>query len=88
MLLYKDIPYDIVERTTWNGIKIKEYNCKHFNFSPYNCISFSTKTEEIMQSKIDHFLDNKEGFQVHRDLLDVGTIAYYADKSPGDYTGD
>ena len=88
MLLHKDIPYDIVERTTWNGINIKEYNCKYFNFSPYNCISFSTKTEEAMQSKIDYFLDNKDELQAHRDLLDVGMIAYYADKTTGDYTGD
>jgi hypothetical protein len=41
-----------------------------------------------MQSKIDYFLDNKDELQAHRDLLDVGTIAYYADKTTGDYTGD
>ena len=88
MLLHRGIPYHYKEWTTWNGKQASGYGCEHFNFAPYNVSYLPAQTEAEMKARIDDKIDNIDRYTELRRLHDAGCAEYYANKKPGEYTGD
>jgi len=51
---YKLIPYEVNDYG---------FTCKYFNFYPYHIMSFSTKTEDEMKSRIKEYVENRVKYE-------------------------
>ncbi len=73
---YKLIPYEVNDYG---------FTCKYFNFYPYHIMSFSTKTEDEMKSRIKEYVDNRVKYERKFKLHTNAASEFYQELN---YKGD
>ena len=73
---YKLIPYEVNDYG---------FTCKYFNFYPYHFMSFSTKTEDEMKSRIKEYVDNRVKYERKFKLHTNAASEFYQELN---YKGD
>ncbi len=73
---YKLIPYEVNDYG---------FTCKYFNFYPYHIMSFSTKTEDEMKSRIKEYVDNRVKYERKFKLHTNAAAEFYQELN---YKGD
>ena len=73
---YKLIPYEV------NNYG---FTCKYFNFYPYHIMSFSTKTEDEMKSRIKEYVENRVKYERKFKLHTNAASEFYQELN---YKGD
>ena len=73
---YKLIPYEVNDYG---------FTCKYFNFYPYHIMSFSTKTEDEMKSRIKEYVDNRVKYERKFKLHTNAASEFYKELN---YKGD
>jgi len=53
------------------------FTCKYFNFYPYHIRSFSTKTEDEMQSRISEYIANRLKYERKYKLSTEAAAEFY-----------
>ena len=61
------------------------FTCKYFNFYPYHIMSFSTKTEDEMQSRIKDYVQNRVKYERKYKLHANAAAEFYQELN---YKGD
>ena len=61
------------------------FTCKYFNFYPYHIMSFSTKTEDEMKSRIKEYVDNRVKYERKFKLHTNAASEFYKELN---YKGD
>ena len=73
---YKLIPYEVNDYG---------FTCKYFNFYPYHIMSFSTKTEDEMKSRIKEYVENRVKYERKFKLHTNAAAEFYQELN---YKGD
>ena len=73
---YKLIPYEVNDYG---------FTCKYFNFYPYHIMSFSTKTEDEMKSRIKEYVENRVKYERKFKLHTNAASKFYKELN---YKGD
>jgi len=73
---YKLIPYEVNDYG---------FTCKYFNFYPYHIMSFSTKTEDEMKSRIKEYVENRVKYERKFKLHTNAASEFYQELT---YKGD
>ena len=73
---YKLIPYEVNDYG---------FTCKYFNFYPYHIMSFSTKTEDEMKSRIKEYVENRVKYERKFKLYTNAASEFYKELT---YKGD
>ena len=61
------------------------FTCKYFNFYPYHIMSFSTKTEDEMKSRISEYINNRVKYERKFKLHTNAASEFYQELN---YKGD
>jgi hypothetical protein len=61
------------------------FTCKYFNFYPYHIMSFSTKTEDEMKSRISEYITNRVKYERKFKLYTNAASEFYQELN---YKGD
>ena len=73
---HKLIPYEVNDYG---------FTCKYFNFYPYHIMSFSTKTEDEMKSRIKEYVENRVKYERKFKLHTNAASEFYQELN---YKGD
>ena len=73
---HKLIPYEVNDYG---------FTCKYFNFYPYHIMSFSTKTEDEMKSRIKEYVENRVKYERKFKLHTNAAAEFYQELN---YKGD